>query len=211
MIVLASMFRNSAGYVGRYLGQVNALRGEGIDVRLVIAEGDSTDDTYALLKSHKDANDTLLKVDHGGRHYGSIDHPQRWANIATVLCSIVRHTPLDEADSFIWVESDLVWTPPAMLTLLQDLDSVSAVAPMVFAGNSTRFYDIWGFRKDGQPFTGAPPHHPSIHGIIPIDSCGSCFVLSPAAYPSLRDWDGIWPFTAGGHLHLDPSAVIWHP
>ena len=47
-MILASIFRDSATYVDRYVEQVKALR-ELMPVRVVAVEGDSTDDTYDQL------------------------------------------------------------------------------------------------------------------------------------------------------------------
>lgn len=213
MIVLSSMFRDSFDYVGRYFEQIAALR-QITDARLVLAEGDSTDSTYAEVEACLSPGDALLKIDHGGRSYGSIDHGQRWDDIAIVargICDALKE-PLREADAFVWIESDLIWTPAAIGVLLDDLASVAAVAPMVFAGQSVRFYDTWGYRKGGVRFTAESPHHPHIEpGLTPIDSCGSCFALAPSAFPTLFEWTGHWPFRAGGELHLDPRVAVRHP
>ena len=210
VVILASMFRTSERYLDRYFAQVNALR-ETVDVDLVIAEGDSSDDTYAQLQGRVGDQDILVKADHYGPVFGGVDHPRRWANIAIVARAIINAAKpvLADAEAFIWVESDLVWSPEALKTLLAD--SVPAVAPMVLHPSGDHFYDIWGFRKDGTRFGVAPPYHSGIDGLTPIDSCGSCFVLRPAAFPSLLAWDGMWPFAAGGDLQLDPSVVIRHP
>lgn len=213
MITLASMFRDSGAYIDRYFAQVAALR-EHHDIRLVLAEGDSTDDTYANLKDRIGDNDTLIKVDHGDREYGSVDHPVRWANIATVARAIVNEVT-DPGDAFIWVESDLLWEPASMLQLL----SVPViVAPMVIHDTTNRFYDYWGFRKDGQLFDQYPPYYPPTsppplepNRLVKIDSCGSCFVADRSDWEIVTEWDGMWPFTASGQLWLDPTVTIRHP
>lgn len=211
MILLASMFRNAAPHVDRYFSQVESLR-ENLDVQLVLAEGDSSDDTYALVEKHLDPHDTLLKVDHGGRHYGSVDHPQRWTDIAKVATAIIAEAAprLKSAEAFIWVESDLLWNAEGMTALLRDVQSVPAIAPMILDAHQPRFYDVWGYRKNGVRFTPQPPYA-ALDGITTIDSCGSCFVLAPTAFPSLLAWDGRWPFRAGGQLHINPQIVVRHP
>jgi hypothetical protein len=209
-LTVASMFRNSTPYLGRYFSQIEGLRLLGHDIHLIVAEGDSTDDTYASLDERLRPSDKLLKVDHGGRHYGSIDHPARWADIAKVATAITAEFS-HLSDAFIWVESDLVWNFSAMSQLLADLETVPAVAPMVMAGDSTRFYDTYGFRKNGQRFLPTPPYHPELDGqLTRIDSCGSCFVLSPPAFRHLDTWDGIWPFRCSD-LWIDPNVAIRHP
>ena len=68
------MFRNSSRYLDRYGAQCAALRDalqeRGDTLRLIVAEGDSTDDTPVMLpkvlQEHHGLTATILKVDHGG-------------------------------------------------------------------------------------------------------------------------------------------------
>lgn len=208
-ITLASMFRNSEGYVDRYFAQVDLLR-EQMPVRLVVAEGDSTDDTHAAVAGRLSPGDDLLHLPHGGPRFGSVDNAQRWDQIASVLSSLLGKVG-DPGDAFVWVESDLVWKPEAITGLL--FDELPAVAPMVYAGPTQRFYDVWGYRKHGARFEAAMPYYPGWgeEPVVPIDSCGSCFVARPETYPDLFSWSGHWPFTAGGKLWLDTRIEVRHP
>lgn len=206
------MFRDSAAYIPRYMAQVTALR-DMTDVRLVIAEGDSTDLTLDVLKACVLPNDTLLKVDHGGAHYGSVDNLTRWQNIAVVARAIVAEIG-DPGDAFVWVEADLLWEPGTILGLLQDLDTdgVPAVAPLCLSGQTELVYDTWGFRKDGEQFTRHPPYYFSEQppgGLVKIDSCGSCYATKD--WDRVRLWDGMWPYTHQGRLWLDPELAVRHP
>jgi len=208
-VTLCSMFRDAVLYLERYFEQVKALE-EFMDVRLVLAEGDSTDHTYqALAKLDLE----LIKVDHGGDRYGSVDHPTRWQNIASVVRPLLEAVG-DPGDAFIWVESDLVWEAGALAKLVLDLEEVPAVAPMLMANNHTRFYDVWGYRKDGKRFEAGAPYFPDMPatGLVPIDSCGSCFVLRPDVFKRVvAEWDGIWPFHTSDGLWLDTEAEVVHP
>lgn len=209
MLTVASIFRDSTFYLHRYLDQIQRLRYEVDDVRCLWAEGDSVDGTYDRLEQFLRPGDILIKVDHGGPNFGSIDHPQRWDQIATVVRRL-----LDEwdggRDGFVWVESDLVWEPETVVALVER--ARPALAPMVFHGHTDRYYDTWGFRKDGAQFAPWPPYFQGNDGTIsPIDSCGSCFALTPDAYDTVKNWSGHWPFTAGGQLAVDPTLEVRHP
>jgi|ERR1035437_104598 hypothetical protein len=211
MITVCSIFRNAASYVPRYFKQIEALRGE-IDVRLVLAEGDSTDETRRLIHEVAEPRDITLTIEHGGFAFGSVDNPERWMNIAHVVSGVIDAV-IDPRDALIWVEGDLLWEPMTMLRLLE---VGRPVAPMVYAGSSTRFYDTWGYRKNGAMFSGSPPYIPGEYemnksSLVKIDSCGSCFVLPPDNFASFYEWDGMWPFTAGGDLWLDTDAPVRHP
>lgn len=207
-VTVASMFRDSVDYLDRYFAQVDGLR-EYMDVRLVLAEGDSVDGTYAALAAR---GCEIVKVDHGGDRYGSVDHPARWQNIAKVMRRLLGAVT-DPGDAFIYVEPDLVWEPAVLARLVVDLEEVPAVAPLCLTSNDVRYYDVWGYRKDGAKFTSDPPYHPGLTGgLVPIDSCGSCFALRPDVFKRvLAEWDGVWPFHCADGLYVDTEARVNHP
>lgn len=223
MIVLASIFRNASGYVDRYFDQVNRLRKD-FRVRLVVAEGDSTDDTYDLIDRQLMDNDLLLKVDHGGPVFGSVDNEQRWSQIAYVCNEVLRHLDMKDDDKLVYVESDLVWPVDTMHFLINDLDHVGAVAAMSLVPTNGQFYDTWGHvGMDGVPFKHEPPFHPSLEHarsghLYPIQSAGSCIAVRGEIVNQgleFSDTDCIRGFcrTIRDHtpLMLDPDAVVYHP
>lgn len=222
MILLTSVFRDSTSYVQRYLQQVADLRAATTTpIHVVAVEGDSEDDTYELLAKSPEI-DTLLVCEHGGQKWGSIDHPMRWRQIATAcntaLCAAVRLS--EPEDVWLYVESDLLWSPLTMLKLISDLDNVPAVAPMSMMGG--RFYDIWGHRKDGRGFSAHPPYYPGwerdSHTLSQIDSAGSCWATNyeplQAAEFGVKDCVlgvGRSIAEAGYSLWVDPSIAVEHP
>lgn len=223
MLVVASAFRNSEHYVRRYFEQVALLRDE-IPLRLVLAEGDSTDDTYALIEKHLQPDDVLLKVDHGGPVYGSVNKPERWAQIAYVWNTILDHLHLDDTDRFLLVESDLGWAPGSIAELVGCLDRVGAVAAMSYHVGTGNFYDIWGHRgMDGERFKMKPPYHPDLDGLprgrmVAIESAGSCIAVRGKVMNAgvrFSNEDGIRGFcrTIRDHatLWLHTGAEVWHP
>lgn len=190
-IALGSIFRNSTRYLPRYFNQVQRLGWEllrhGHTLRLVLVEGDSTDDTYRCLQDMTAAYDAqVIKVDHGGPEYGPIDDAQRWRNISLVCNKLLRHITRDD-DIVIYVESDLMWEPETMVRLLHHLGDVDAVSPMCY-GPDGLFYDIWGFRKNGRNFQKTAPFHHEIMNdrLTEIDSAGSCIVMRGAVARTCR-------------------------
>ena len=181
-VTLASIFRDSTGYLDRYFLQVAKLEAAlGEPVRLVLAEGDSADGTYdAISKRLVDhpVDDVLLKVDHNGAKFGSEDNPVRWAQIALV-CNAVMEAAKPLPGPMIYVESDLIWEPETMTRLLEDLAVYPAVAPMSMRGG--RFYDIYGFRgMDGVCWTPTEPYHAEMATgapLVKISSAGSCIAM----------------------------------
>lgn len=214
MIAVCSIFRNSIQYLDRYFRQINTLRAQlDEDVRLVLAEGDSTDFTWDSLTDYLQEGDVAIQAHHGGPHFGSVDHPQRWQQIAQVVQSVVPLALGLHPDVVVWVESDLVWDYRVLQKMIETAHQGHSVAPMVFAGDTERFYDIWGYRMGGLQFT---PHQPYLPkegeregGLVKIDSCGSCFATTNVK--ALREWTGHWPFTCGGGLWLDPMIAVRHP
>jgi len=245
-VVLASMFRNSSRYLDRYGAQCAALRDalqeRGDTLRLIVAEGDSTDDTPVMLpkvlQEHHGLTATILKVDHGGPEYGSVNSPERWAQIALV-CNVIlekfaKARPKPEA--FIWVESDLIWDAPTMLALLGHLiatdphpdgsvkPGVDVACPLCYAKSKENgiVYDIWGMRKDGVWFNSSRPYHQALvgwqGGLVELDSSGSCLVMrgEVAAQCRFAPEDAIVGWcrdmrAKGFRLWLDPALYVVHP
>ncbi len=231
-IVLASIFRNSTGYLDRYFGQATRLAGAlartGDTLKLMLAEGDSSDDTYhSLMNDRSGLDTTVIKAEHGGPVFGSIDNDQRWRNISFVCNTLLQAITDDPfpADAVVYVESDLFWHPEMMVTLLghlNDLD-IDAVAPMCFHLPTGLFYDTWGHRKDGIRFIPYPPYHPHLvddpTGLTRIDSAGSCIVMSRFVARNCRfepPERGIVGFgddmrRLQFQLWLDPAQRVLHP
>jgi hypothetical protein len=224
-VTIASIFRDSVPQLDRYFLQVAKLEAAlGEEVSLALCEGDSTDGTYDAIERHlvDHANtDMLVKVDHGGPKFGSVDHPQRWAQIA--LCCNAIMDGINPSGPVIYVESDLLWTPPVMERLLEDLSVYPAVAPMsmIRSGDGFRFYDVWGFRgTDGERFTPHAPYHPDLADGAPlakIASAGSCIAMQPQVAKVVRFGDNDCVLGLGrdinrvASLWIDTRVQVEHP
>lgn len=230
-VVMASIFRNSTGYLGRYFEQVGALAAalaeNGHELVLRLAEGDSTDETPSAL-GHEGVKSgvpfDVIHVNHGGAAFGSVDHPTRWRNISQVCNTLLERIAQDEFDALIYVESDLIWAPETMLALLERVagrepEGVDVACPMCFLQGGEQFYDIWGFRKDGVKFTPRAPYHAELDGLTEIDSAGSCLVMTAAVACLTRflpPEEGIvgWGSDMRRHgfrLWCDPALMVYHP
>lgn len=217
MISLVTMMRDSAAYVDVFFEQVTWLRDD-YDVEVVIVEGDSTDDTYARIEPHLAPGDQLLKLDTGGPYFRSEDREDRWRQLAKV-----GNYALDSArkgEPRAWIESDLIWDNLTLRTLIEDLERVPAVAPLVTRHGV--FYETWGHRgEDGARFRSTKPHHPAIvndFDLVPLSSAGSCVVMRADVGDVARMGDtdcivglGRNIYEAGGSLWLDPRCTIFHP
>lgn len=183
--VIVSAFRNSPVHqIDRWLTQCGTLRALTTGrCRVVAVVGDCSpgDRTEALLRSGALARGMGLEIvryDHGGPHFGSVESAQRMRQLSGVGNAMLDSVALDD-DFVFYVESDLIWEAHVPLELTDYLNWCTGphvVAPLVFAGEY--FYDVWGFRLNGERFAPFFPYHKDIGpGMTLVDSVGSCMVM----------------------------------
>jgi len=227
-MTLISCFRNATGYIERYFDQVDRLRdmltGLGHDFFGVWGEGDSTDKTKRYIHLFQyDFNlaGVVVDCDHGGPEFGSEVNTERFRQLAYVANRMWAHIPAD-TDIVIDVESDLIWEPETMLTLIDRLQDYPAISPMVWMDGQrfprTFFYDVWAFRKNGQQFSHYPPYCDGFDADKPfmVDSAGSCMAIRGDLARKLV-WDenvfvGISRqiYEHGASLWVDPTVACFH-
>lgn len=181
-VAIGSIFRDAEGYAQRYADQVAALREAAPEqtFRTILAEGDSQDNSYEVLKALFDGS--VFKRAHGGPKFGSVDSAERFRQFSFVYEAVLeRVLPTDEA--FIYVESDLVWNPEVVLGLMRHLEKPEVDLVVPFISYQSRFYDTWAFQGlDGVHFGCYPPYHVSMlsrgpNGLCELSSAGSCMVM----------------------------------
>lgn len=182
-IAIGSAFRNSAHGVALYFERVARLKAALPDdnIRVIAVEGDSIDHTpeaLILASTLAEVELDLVKCDHHGPVFGSVDTPERMAALSCVGNAIFDNVK-DSDDVLVYVESDLLWDAQTIATLVRNVanSDYAAIAPLIFAGPQV-FYDIWGFRKNGVRFSPFAPYHPDLKaGLNEVDSVGSCLVV----------------------------------
>jgi hypothetical protein len=212
-MIFATIMRDSAMYVDRFHEQVDRVGPS----KVVVVEGDSSDATWEAIQGR---DWMTLKCEHGGPYFGSVDEPMRWRQIAlacnVALTAAVRDN--DEYEPIIYIESDLIWEPETIESLVGHLDTLPAVAPMSMQG--VRFYDTWGHVKGNRRFSPYAPYHPGLNGhqLVTIDSAGSCIAMTAkaAAVAEFSLTDCIRGVGRSLHAHgyslwLDPSLAVRHP
>lgn len=186
-IVVGSAFRApSPGHADRYFHQIACLvkhAGSGHNIRAEVVWGDSPQKTLNTLETFArrwEVKATFTEFNHGQPWFGSTESPVRMRHLSDVGNKILEQVkPTD--DIMVYVESDLVWDPHTIGTLIDTVHENRAgfdvIAPMIFAGRA--FYDIWAFRKGGERFGPFPPYHHMIPstGFTSVDSAGSCLVM----------------------------------
>jgi hypothetical protein len=222
-IVVGSAFRNCEGRIDSYLQQVANLQahaGSNNHVRVIAVEGDSKDHTAnsLIVRSARFNIDlTTVTLNHGKRHFGSTEEPERLVALSKVGNAIFDAVN-EKDDVLLYVESDLLWTPHAVGSLmdmaLRREEGFDVFAPRVMAHNA--FYDTWGFRHmDGtrfSPFEKFPEH------IVEVSSAGSCLVMRTEIARKCRIRDNYclvgWCRDAqanGYRIGVDPRFKINHP
>jgi hypothetical protein len=204
-IVVGSAFRDTPPWrAERYFDRVAALREHarsGHSVRVIAAEGDSTDDTRAILA--REAARCRLDVAFpecrtGAPRYGSTEEPARMRALSIVANAIMGAVE-PEDDVLVYVENDIVWDPHTIGSLIdaarERRDGIDVWSPMVMAGAA--FYDVWAFRGlDGARFAPFSPFHSGFGerlavGLpLEVSSVGSCLVMRAEVARAVRIANG---------------------
>ena len=187
-IVFGSAFRNATGQIGRYFDQVAdfaAHMGPLHTVRVIAAEGDSTDASWEMLRAEKRFDVEIVEASHGGPMFGSVVDEQRFEQLSMVGNRIFGHVR-PEDDALIYVESDLLWDSETIHQLLISAmeQRFDVVAPVVMAAGP-RFYDTFVFRDlDGRCFSSNDQYRN--RGFLEVSSAGSCLAMRGEVARAIR-------------------------
>lgn len=224
-VVVGSAFRNSGGRLWGYFSQVSELRrvlfNQGHGIRLIAVEGDSVDNTAQQLLRFADDYELPIRLvtrNHGGPVFGSTEAPERMKALSYVGNGILEAVRSVD-DVLVYVESDLLWKADVIVRLMSLLSQqIDVISPLVMADKA--FYDIWGFRKDGERFGPFHPYHAGLRLDQPteVDSVGSCLVMKAQVARDVRIPDGgaLVGFCQvareqGYHVWVDARERINHP
>lgn len=199
---------------------------KGDTLSLLLGHGDSADGTGVALvdecAGRFDAN--IIDVSHGGPHFGSIVHPERFRQLAFVYNSLWEKIP-ESTDVVGLVESDLIWRADQLMLLIDKMEYDVVLSPLVLHLDE-RFYDTYAFRMDGINFKNEKPYHPNL--IQPevssrryylMDSVGSVVFMKYSLAKQLT-----WPEEdvvvglcrqitqkSSSYISLDSFAKVYHP
>lgn len=231
-LVILSAFRDAVGHINRYFDQVLALREHGLkndsafSVRVVACEGDSTDKTLHDLQWMKLAIDSqvsvsIIKHDHGGLAFGSVESVERMFALTGVMRVMLAQVSYND-DMVLYVESDLIWTPHGVGSIVDragEHGGFDVVSPLVFAGDN--FYDVYCYRGlDGSRFVPFKPYHSSLYrsGITEVSSVGSCLAFRAGLARGVEPIgnEGLISFCAGVRdggfrIGVDSRFSVRHP
>jgi hypothetical protein len=242
-VTVSSLFRNADrdGKIERYFDRVDALEAaltaRGDRLHLILSTGDNVDGTQDALAARLTGRlAALVRLDHGGPYYGSVTDPDRFRQLALAANAAMGLID-DDCDAWLFVEHDLIWTPDALVRLIDDLDAVPAVAPVVL-NRYGGFYDTWAFRMNGMHFShdqdvdwrslrlerddddrnGAVTIDVGVGDLVPLQSAGSVIALRGrlAREARFQPEDAIVGLCRdlqrlGAGVYLDPRAKVQHP
>lgn len=233
-VCLSSMFANSTRYLVRYTEQCRALRDALSPDELVFVwlEGNSRDGTYEVLSrlaGERAFAFRILKHD-CPTIYGSTEQPERMAQLGMLGNEILEGVVQTGADVFLYVESDLIWSPEVMTRLVHHaLTGPDAVSPLVMIEGTDVHYDIWAVRAissdemdGGIRFGPFAPYSHALEGKtgpVEVYSAGSAMAIrtevlkAGARYRSDLAFVGLSEEMRrlGFHIYVDPALVIHHP
>lgn len=195
-LAVASMFRNSEVWHGRKIRQVGRfftqLEGTGLSPSYYLVEGDSTDDTAAVLAAWAERLAPRVSLyDSGGMggEVASVEDEARFRRLSEIGNLALRPARDSGADLVLWVESDFILPDGWLDRLLEAAglpwwETALGVCPVPVFGSeaSPSFYDTWAFEgMDGKrwgnhelPGAGGPRY-------LPLRAAGSCILFRGAA------------------------------
>lgn len=218
-VTICSPFRDSGANLPDYFDRLSSLDYPGESLCFVFVEGDSLDDTWIGLSlwAQVDKRTKLVKCNVGTPHYGSIVHPVRFRTLATVFNAALDAVDYEWSDYVLFLPSDIHYRPDLLSRLLAADKDI--VAP--FSWSDGRFYDSWGFVRDGQAFDWFKPCVvPLLFGDEPIemDSVGGVVlikadVLKAGCRYTVTEVDrGLCKMAKakGFGVWADPSTHVYH-
>lgn len=153
-VTICTPMRDSAGLFEDYASRVYSLEHPQDSLRIVIAEGDSTDGTKEKLANwqREDRRLTVINVDTGLPRYGSVVNEARFAILSEVFNAALAQVDQQWSTHVLFLPDDIHYQPDLLRRLLAH--NVDVVAPLVWTDwyGFRHFYDTWAFSRNGQHF-----------------------------------------------------------
>ena len=153
-LTIVTPCRDAEAQLAQYIRQVLTLEWQPEAIRIIMVEGDSTDDTLSKLQAWAiwDNRVQIVKCDTGSPKYGSVVNADRFEVLAEVFNAGMDTIDTSWTDHVLMMPVDVKYRPSLAQSLaFWDKDMI---APMSFTTYGF-FYDTWAFVKDGQNFV----HH----------------------------------------------------
>lgn len=184
-IAIASIVRNeeSNGNLKRFLSCCHKLEKYHKNIVYIFIEGDSSDNTYDILKNwltpRKDY--ILKKVDRNHRPFVKDRNPKRtiyFAELRNMLIDLILSIP--EISEILMIDANYGWKGDLISSLRSTDADIAAPLVIMHKNHDGKylFYDTWAFRKDGKQFS---HFHPYIKDLgsdpLDVDSAGGGYLV----------------------------------
>lgn len=184
-IVIASIVRNEErnGYLKKFLNCCRELEKSYKDIIYIFIEGDSSDNTYGVLKNWltPKKNYILKKVDRRHRPFAKDRNPKRtiyFAELRNMLIDLSLSIP--EVTEVLMIDANYGWKGD-LISSLRDTDTDIAAPLVVMHKNRDGkylFYDTWAFRKNGRQFSQFQPYAIGLGSEpLELDSVGGGYLI----------------------------------
>ena len=234
-LTIRSIFRNSAAYLPQYFYQIEKFLKSfetTPDINFVFVEGDSTDNTYQLLKqwiNYLETHYGLARISSALMVYntdlpmepGHINVAQKFKRIASVWNKNLE-TKSDSSKTIL-VEADLLWDAPSMYGMVENFNEEdTAMAPMLLTESGLsmlEFYDTHGFKRGNRNFDGRPPYWQQCPEDKPndiwlrMDTVGGFVLCDKIAMDKVR-WDPdtcVLDWNSETKVWMNRGSVVLHP
>ncbi len=184
-IVIASIVRNEEhnGYLKRFLNCCRDLEKYYKDIVYIFIEGDSSDNTYGVLKNWltPKKNYILKKVDRRHRPFAKDRNQKRtiyFAELRNMLIDLYLSIP--EASEILMIDANYGWKGDLISSLRDTNTDIAAPLVLMHKNRDGKylFYDTWAFRKDGRQFSQFLPYTKGLSSEpLDVDSVGGGYLV----------------------------------
>ena len=199
-----------------YRAQIEKLEWPSEQLRWVIVEGDSEDDTASILAKWRDVEVITCNTGIGRR--GSIVDAERFRGLSIVSNACIDAVDLEWSDYMLMWPVDITVEPSLLRRLVAHKKDMIAPFVWIHYFGAWRFYDTWAFRANGrgfQPFTmdrkyESPMRMESVGGVNLISSD----VLKAGCRYTVTEVDrGLCAMAIdrGFGVWSDPETWVYHP
>jgi hypothetical protein len=197
-IAIASIIRNEEhnGHLEGFFDCCQKLEKYYKDIVYIFIEGDSSDNTYEVLKNWLTSKKSyiLKKVDRKHSPFAKDRNNKRTIYFAELRNMLIDYAlSIPEVSEILMIDANYGWKGD-LISSLRDTNADIA-APLVVMNKSRDgkplFYDTWAFRKDGRQFS---HYHPYVKGIgsepFDLDSVGGGYLIKRKVLEKGSRYDG---------------------